>query len=166
MHVIAKCHLSKALLPLPVQYIVNLYCSPSLWTPPWPAPFFSVTAAIPVYHMDSYYRVPRRVSSMNKSDHAILLIKTLLWLSFEIKMKCKLSPLPINSYIISTLLCSTLHILPPPPPCSLLLNHTNLISLSRPNQTHSYFMTFYTSSGPLMSQLFLYFVVLPKMSLP
>ena len=74
---------------------------------PWATPFFSIHPLILVCHMDSYYRAERRVSSINKLDHAILLVKTLLWLCFEIRMKHKLSPLSTNSYIISTLLCFT-----------------------------------------------------------
>ena len=107
-----------------------------------------------------YHRVARIVFSINKSDCVILLIKTFLWLSFEIRIKYKLylcqqiSTLHQPGYVS--------HFTSTIAPLFTLTQSPNVTSLSGSNQIHSYFVTFYASSGPLMSWLFLYFGVIHK----
>lgn len=148
-------------LALPVQYILNLYCSLSLKTPPWPTPFFSIHLVILFCTWTANYRTARRVSSINRLDHANLLIKTLLWLCFEVRMKPKLSPLSRNSYIIWILLCFTF--------CySSLVHYYSVILVLFLDQTKS-ILTSWPSILPQAlswTSWFLNIGVLGKMSLP
>lgn len=99
MNIIAKKDLSGVFLALSGQYSLNLHFSLSWWIPPSSTPLFSLSTSSHAQFMYIDYAVVRVVSYIYKPGHAILLVGKFLWLSFEIRIKYQLLPLPTNSYM-------------------------------------------------------------------